>query len=47
MLPRVSHHYHRLVDVHREVGAQILAGTSDLVYRDRVARYLAGVTCYG
>ena len=43
--PRVYHDQHRLADVYREVGVQVLASVGDLVYRNRIARRLAGVTC--
>jgi len=43
VLPRISHYYYRLVDVHREVGVQVLAGAGDLVYWNRVTRNLAGI----
>jgi hypothetical protein len=44
MLPGVDHYHHRLVDLRREMGIQVLAGTGDLVHRNRVARNLARVT---
>lgn len=44
MLPRVYHYHHRLVDVHREMGVQVLAGAGELVYRNCIARNLARVT---
>jgi len=47
VLPRLYRDHHRLVDVYREVGVQVLAGAGDLVYRNRIARRLAGDTCGG